>query len=173
MNRIYSHIAIALILLGVTAGGYGFWYLKVGEVGGRIAEIDAQLAAKNEELKQIQEARTALTALAEKEARIRGYFIEEGEVVPFIEEVGRIGESLGAAVEVLGVSEEKGGEHGSVELSLRISGSFAAVMRTVGALEYAPYDITLTRLAVDAVGQDVTGGSWAAQAAYTVGTRTP
>jgi hypothetical protein len=173
MNRIYAHIVIVMLLLAATAGGYGFWYLQVGEAGSRIAVIDAELAAKNEELKQIQEARSALAALSEKEARIRSYFVEGDGVVPFIEEVGRIGSSLGAKVEVLGVAEEQGRERGSIELSLRIEGTFDAVMRTVGALEYAPYDITLTRLAIDAVSQDELGSSWAEQAAYTIGTRTP
>ena len=174
MMRLYTQLGIAAALFALSVAGYVFAYFTVTGMGAQVALLDAEIAVKGEELKNIQEARSALTALAAREANIQAYFIEDAELVSFLEHVGSVGESFGARVEVLGVSESTLEDaRSAISLSLQVSGSFDAVMRTVGALEHAPYDITLSNLAIDAVERDEAGSVWAAQVSYEIGTRTP
>ncbi len=174
MTRLYTQLGIAAALFALSVAGYGFAHLTVSGMGAQAAELDAQIAVKGEELKNIQEARSALTALAAREANIQAYFIEDAELVSFLENVGSVGEAFGAEVEVLGVTESTMEDRRSaISLALSVSGSFDAVMRTIGALEHAPYDITLSNLAIDAVERAETGSVWAAQVSYEIGTRTP
>jgi hypothetical protein len=51
-------------------------------------------------------------------------------------------------------------------MSLRIVGSFDAVMRTLGAIEYQAYDTTLANVTLDTP----TGENWTASASFLVGT---
>jgi hypothetical protein len=47
---------------------------------------------------------------------------------------------------VLSVAASHTAAHPSLELTLTVTGTFDAVMRTVGAIEYAPYDLSITGL---------------------------
>jgi len=172
MTRTYTHLAIALLVCAASAAGYAFWYLHVEKTGKKVAALELSVAARSEELRNIQEARNALVTLTEREANLQGYFVPDAEVVPFLEEVGDVGRTLGSVVEVVSVTEGEREGRGTVSLSLRITGPFDAVMRTVGALEYAPYDIVLTNFSADAVERGEAGALWGAQATYEVGTRT-
>ena len=73
-------------------------------------------------------------------------------MVAFIDTLEGRGRSLGATVNVLSVSTGGDSAHPTLELTLSIKGSFDAVMRTVGSIEYAPYAISISSLLV---GKDV------------------
>jgi len=172
MNRTLTHLAIAGALLALSIAGYVFAYMFVDSAGAKVAGAQQEIEAKSRESQEIRKASTALAALADSEGRVREYFVSTEGIVPFLEEVTSTGSALGSSVEVVSVTEAAPVEGRTfVTLALRISGSFSSVMRTVGALEFAPYDITLTNLSLDAGGAE--GGAWSASAQYQVGTKTP
>ena len=172
MKRSLIHLSIAALLLVASVTGYTLWYLQVQKMGSRVVEADVRISAKSEEAAHIREARDALAALSASEERVYSYFVPSGQIVPFLESIGTTGEELGTDVEVVSVREEGADSgRGTVILALRIDGSFDAVMRTIGTFEYAPYDIVLTNLSIDAVDQGEEGSVWAASATYEVGTQ--
>ena len=63
-------------------------------------------------------------------------------MVGFINGLEAQGQALGTTVSVLSVSAGTG-KQPTFMLSLTIEGTFDTVMRTVGVIEYAPYDISL------------------------------
>lgn len=163
------HLAIAIGLLAAAVAGYAFVYLKVKDINERVARTEMEIWTKEAELANIRDAQNALATLTESEARIKGYFVPVRDAVGFLEEVGSTGSRFGADVSVLGVTDKFSEDgRGLLTLSIQVQGSFSAIMRTVGTLEFAPYDIVLTDLSLDEVGS----GAWNASATYEVGTRT-
>ena len=172
MSRTLIQLTIAGVLLVASCAGYAVAHAVVAKAGARVVAASEQIKQKNEEAKEIRKARTELTALSESEARVTGYFVSQDAVVPFLEEIGSMGKAFGSTVEVVSVTEDIT-ETGRtmLDLSLQISGSFSSVMRTVGNLEYGPYDIALTNLSLDATSAK--DNIWTASATYQVGTILP
>lgn len=172
MKPIYLHLTIAVLLFAGAVALYAFAYLHIEGIGARIVAAEQEIHNKNAEVANIRDAQSALAALTESEARIKGYFVPEGEVVAFLEEVGRTGDTLGADVAVVGVTE-RSTESGRtmLDLSVQATGPFSSVMRALGMLEFAPYDITLTNLSMNAA--ESAESSWSAAASFDVGTQLP
>ena len=130
-------------------------------------QLAGEIQTKSQDATRIAEAKAALSALATNEDSVSTHFISANEVVPFLGSLGSTGSALGSKVDVLSVGADpvtKG--QGHINISLHIGGSFDSVLRTLGALEYAPYDITLTNLTLDTAAK----GMWSAAASFSVGT---
>ena len=171
-NAILIQLLIAAAFLAAAIAAYALAFLHVEDIGARIVRAEAEAQQRTVELKNIRDAQSALAALTESEARVKGYFVPTTEVVSFLERVGTAGDAFGADVSVVGVTEdttETG--RGMLTLSIQTHGTFASVMRTLGTLEFAPYDITLKNLSLDAT--DAENGAWTAAATFDVGTKTP
>lgn len=171
MTRTQIQLAVAVLLLLAAIGGCVFWYMRVDALKEEVTQLRTKRVETEAQSARIAEAKSALATLAESEARIERYFVPQGDVVPFLETVGQTGDTLGSTVEVVSVTAEPGeGDRGRLRLALRITGSFAAVMRTVGALEYGPFDSRLMTITLDGGGE----GQWSASATYAIGTyKTP
>lgn len=166
MNRALSHLVIALVLLGLAVAGYAAAFLTIERTRTQIAEVTGKMLQRMDDQRRIQEAQGALAALSANEARITGYFLNEKDVVEFLEELESTGDTLGADVTVVAVNNERGATPPRVAVALRITGSFDAVMRTIGAIEYGPYDGVVTTVTMDDQGD----GTWGASVTYSVGT---
>jgi hypothetical protein len=84
--------------------------------------------------------------------------------VQFINDIESRGSKLGATVSVSSVSAGDSSAHASLSLALSVSGSFDAVMRTMGAIEFAPYDIRVENLSLNQADK-----TWQADATVLVG----
>lgn len=139
-----------LVLAGLTCvallAGYGIWYASVEAKSAAVANLDNQIATKTEIESRIISTRASLAEIAGDEATIQSYFVSETGVVAFIDYLDTQGKTLGTAVNVLSVSTSGTGAQSVFIFSLSITGTFDAVMRTIGAIEYAPYDLTIARL---------------------------
>ena len=173
MRRIalIQFIVALLVLFGVL-GAYAFWYHSVGKASAQAAQLASEIRTKTEDSARVESAREALASLAEDEASIQGYLIRQQDIVTFLEGLESSGTTLGATVEVVSVSAETKKTPAHIALSLKISGSFDAVLRTLGSIEYGPYDSSVTGLTLDTViGEDGTA-TWNAATTLTIGTRT-
>lgn len=167
MKPVYMHLIIAGVFVALAIAAHVFWFLRIEALGVEADQLLAQRAETERAASRINDAKNALGTLVESEERIKNYFIPESDVVPFLEEIGNTGEGLGSRVEVVGVTADPGeGGRGRMTLSLRIVGGFGSVMRTIGALEFGPFDSRLVSVSLDG-GAD----GWTASAIYSVGTR--
>ncbi|MDB5189145.1 MAG: hypothetical protein JWL82_102 [Parcubacteria group bacterium] len=173
-TRTLAPILIALVVLLISGGLYGLGYYRLAALNEKTKTLANEIGSKTFELARLARAHTALNSLSADEGTLTQYAIGKEEVVPFLGALQAVGKPLGATVEVLSVSDEKSGTHGRISLSLAIAGSFDAVMRTLGAIEYGAYDGVITNLSLDTGTSDAkvaTGGAWTAAAVFSVGTR--
>ncbi|KND51564.1 MAG: hypothetical protein AB202_03280 [Parcubacteria bacterium C7867-007] len=167
MKKPLTHLIVSLVLLIVAIGAYGVWFVVVDTESAKARALSAEIKTKSQDALRIAEAKEALAALAMNESAVNSHFISPNDVVPFLGGLGATGAALGSKVEVVSVGADNAtAGQGHLNLSLRITGSFNAVLRTLGALEYAPYDISLTNLSFDTSGDSL----WSAAVTVKVGT---
>lgn len=168
MNRrsIINLIAVAVLCL-LAIGGYALWYGIVANKSAEAAELRSRLGAHGEAGNRAAFARSALAELGPKEEETYRHLVAADDIVPFLEGLETTGDRLGSSVEVISVTNSQTGD--ALALSLRITGSFDAVMRTLGAVEYQTYDTVLTSLTLDTLPEE--GSAWSAAASFTVGMR--
>jgi hypothetical protein len=164
-------LVIAAVIFGGAVGAYAFGYYELLASVKQAATLTQTVAAKKVATARLMTARAQLSTLADDEARLQQYTIDKNTIVPFLETLQSAGKPYGASVSVLSVADEKTGTHGRVSLSLSIAGSFDAVMRTLGTIEYAPYDgiVKSATLSTAATG---TTPVWNASVVYSVSVAT-
>lgn len=166
-------LSLALAVLVGVLTAYGAWYVVVGQASATSAALATEIETKTQESARVASAREALETLATDEASIQAYFIRQEDIVTFLERLESSGTALGSVVEVVSVGAEDGDERPHIRLSLKITGSFDAVMRTLGAIEYGPYDSAITSVTLDTLpSENGPSGRWTAAATLTLGTRT-
>ncbi len=157
---------IAILVLGVVVTtAYGFWYAAVSRASQRVADLQTRIEEANKNVSRIASARAALAEIADDEEKVRSYFVPESGVVGFITTLERFGPRENSTVKVLSVSTAGSTAQPLLLLTLSITGTFDAVMRTIGAVEYAPYDLSITKLSVNESDENV----WQASLSLTVG----
>lgn len=136
----------ALILLAALAA-YGFGYNLVSQKSAALALTEAQIQLQTQAATRAASSRSLLNAISGDETAIQQYFVANSQVVSFIDDLQHRGAAQGTAVEITSVNSSSAGRS-ALSIALTIKGSFAAVMRTIGAIEYAPYDITVSALSL-------------------------
>ena len=168
MKSSLAHLLIASAVCVVTILCYGFWYATVGAKSAAVAQLESQISTKTETAGRIASARASLAGAADNEADIQGYFVPETGVVAFINNLEAQGRTQNASVSVLSVSTSVVDAQPTLTFSLTIRGAFDAVMRTIGVIEYLPYDLSVSTLSITRDGQDEKN-SWRADLTLLVG----
>lgn len=165
MRSPFAQLLLALVIGIMTIVGYGVWYSMVSHKSGEVAGIQNQITTATQNVSRITSARAALVQIATNEAKMQNYFVPESGVVAFINDLQASGLAQKATVTVLSVSTGTSGARSTLLLALTIKGTFDAVMRTVGTIEYAPYDISISTLSL---AEDAKN-SWHADLTLSVG----
>lgn len=152
MKSSFAHLVIVLLVCAVSVGGYWYWYTVIADKSLEAMILQSQINAKSGAISRITTAKTVFSQIASDEAAVKNYFVPETGIVSFIDVLEGRGRLLGTEVKVLSVSAGGDSAHPTLELALSVKGSFDAVMRTVGSIEYAPYAISISSLLV---GKDV------------------
>lgn len=147
MKSSTTHFLLALTLFIGAVSLYSVWYAVVSEKSGEVASLESRIIASGENAGRIELARAALSEIEGDEVDMQNYFVSESSAVSFISGLEALGLANSATVTVLSVSKKAS----SLLLSLSIAGTFDAVMRTVGAIEYVPYSVSIATISV---GQD-------------------
>ncbi len=178
-RSLFLNLFIALGLLAVTLVVYGIFYSFVQAEGTKASQLESQIAAQNNATVQAAQAKTELATLSTEQGAVGQYFVSTTNVVPFLESLQSLGTFLGSSVQVASVSANPGDPYGTLDLSLSISGTFDSVLRTIGAFEFQPYNVSLTSLSLgsgSAAGGTTAPGSalpnWNATATFIVGAQT-
>lgn len=159
------HFAVAVVVACIAAGVYYGWYAAVSRKSAYAAELEQQIMTASAEASRIAAARMALAEISGDEKTIQSYFVSDTDVVTFIGALESLGSATGSVVRVLSVSPAGTPARPALHVALTINGTFDAVMRTVGAVEYVPYAVSITTMAV---GQDA-ANKWHADLNLTVG----
>lgn len=173
-NGAFIHFIGALILLALVGTLNFFWYGMVNAETAQASTLAGEIKAKADDSTRAAEAKAELAALASDQASMQQYFVSTNDVVPFLQELQTTGSYLGSNVQIASVSATPGTPYGQLTLSLGIVGSFNSVMRTLGSIEYGPYDTAISTLSFDAPvdGSASSSPQWTANAVFTVGTET-
>lgn len=169
MNRtLITHLILAFGLLVaaiVFAVGIGVT-LDAARI--RVADLGKEIANKQLETERQSVERATLPVLESSEAALARYSVYTEDIVPFLSQLEKQGKAQGAVVEVLSVSDG-GVNRQRILLSLHITGSFDAVARTLGMIEYGPYDATFTSVTLDTTSEkDAKVAQWSAGAVLSV-----
>ncbi len=175
MSRPLTHLVVALVILVLGGGAYLGGFFTVKKEAQQVADLEAEIARLHEEQARVSETEGILTELTNNEAMIKSHVVVAGDIAIFLESLQKTGRALGAAVDVISVSDKPTPE-GRLSLSLKITGSFDAVVRTLGALEYNQTDIRIENLVLDT--EPTAKGTWTAATVFSVsilgaGTTTP
>lgn len=148
MKSSLAHIIVWVSILSASIVGHGFWYATIANKSAETARVQSQIDDKKETAGRVAAARTALAEIAGDEAAVQSYFVSETDVVSFISALEARARAQSANMKVLSVSVDNSSKQPSLVLSLSVSGTFDSVMRTVGAIEYAPYDLSISKLSL-------------------------
>lgn len=165
MKSPFVRLIITLIVCAVAFVGYGVWFAAIAAKSADVANLESEITATIETTSRVAAARTALAKIVDDEAVVQSYFVPETSVVAFITELEASGRSQDAVVNVVSVSKAGSLAQPVLALALTIKGTFDAVMRTVGAIEYAPFALTISELSLR---QDAKNG-WQADLKLQVG----
>lgn len=168
MKHVLTQLTLSGVLFLVALGGYAYWYHVLGEVNAQVAELSAAADAKAANAATSDLAAGELAARAAAANDIQAYFVASGNVVGFLEALQSLGSGLGAGVSVVSVTANAS-PRAHLDLALSVSGTFAAVMRAAGAIEYAPYDVTMKTLTLSTSSVDP-NAPWTAAMTLSVGT---
>lgn len=146
---VHAILACSVCIAMIT--GYGVWYAIVEAKSIVVADMENQISTKTETANRIASARASLAEISGDEDNLRNYFVPETGVVAFINNLEAQGKTLGATVRVLSVSTSGVSTQSALAFTLTLKGTFDAVMRTIGAIEYAPYDLSISTFSL---GQD-------------------
>jgi hypothetical protein len=186
MNRsLVIPLFFALGLLLVSLATYGIFYSMVQAEGTKADQLAAQIVSEHNETAQAAQAKEELATLTNEEGTVTQYFVSTTNIVPFLESLQSIGSYLGSTVQVASVSANSGDPYGTLDLSLSITGPFDSVLRTLGAIEFEPYNVSITSLTLNE-GAEVNSAissttntssesalpSWTASATFVVGAQT-
>ena len=159
------HFALTLVVAIVASGMYYGWYATVSRKSEDSARLEQQIGTASANSNRVAAARSALAEISGDENMMRSYFVSDADVVSFISDLESLGSVSNAVVRVLSVSTAGTTARPTLRIALTITGTFNAVMRTIGAVEYVPYAISVSALAI---GQDA-ANMWHADLNVTVG----
>jgi hypothetical protein len=149
------HLIVAFVVAIAAIVGYGFWYNAVSAKSSDVASLQSQISSQAEAVNNIVSTREALTEIAGDEASMQNYFVPGSSMVTFIDGLEAQGRTQGTTVSVLSVSTGSTSVQPTFTLALTIKGTFDAVMRTVGAIEYSPYDLSISEFSMRQEGKNV------------------
>ncbi len=147
MIRTRIIFALALVTFLVAAALYVSAYQSISTESAESSSLDFSLSARSLAVARSAQTNELLSNLSSEGAALNAYFVSEQDIAPFVERLQSIGASAGAQVSALSIAESTEGQPGFA-IALSVTGSFDHVMRAVGAIEFAPYDLTISNLAL-------------------------
>lgn len=164
-----TQLAIALSITLLSVGGYGAWYSLVEEKSAIVARLEGDIQTASDTMARNASIRSQLAEVAKDEAAVENYFVSESAVVTFIDDLEKRALEQGATIKVLSVAKGGSKEQPKLLLAVSITGTFAAVMRATGVIEFAPYALSVSDFSVIQDTQHV----WNAALHLEVGSLTP
>lgn len=158
------HLVVVTLAGIAVLGGYGAWYRIISQKSNEVIDLQNKITETSDAMGRIASTRAALTEISGDEAQVQGYFVPETGAPALIEDLEARGVAQKASVSVLSAAIGGTSAQPTLTLPITITGTFDAVMRTVGAIEYAPYALSISSVTVQKNANNV----WQASLSLTV-----
>lgn len=165
MRLTIPHLVAASFALLAALGGAWSSYAALAEKSAAAALIQAEAAYKTSLAESAPAAQAVRAEIARNERLLAEFFVSKIEIDAFVANMERKADELGLLVQEREVAFSQINGRETHTVSMTMSGTFDALMRFTGSLEYSPYDVSLDSL-------DLThaqGMLWSADVAVTVG----
>lgn len=147
MNSPMTTFLVRAVIAIVGLAGYWYWYQEVVTRSADVITLEQQVALREESASRAAAVQAVLADIENEEAVVRSYFVSEDRVAAFVDDLEARGREQGAGVLITSVAVAPATEHAALAIALSVTGSFEQVSRTVGSIEYAPYDLVVTAAA--------------------------
>lgn len=169
MRPVFVQLTLAFVVCAAATAGYAIWYGVVAAESSAATALQGKIDAQTTAANRMAAARATLAGIAGDDAAVRNYFVSETGIVAFIDGLEALGRATGSTtVDVLSVSTGGTDAHPAFKFALSVKGTFDGVMRTIGAIEYAPYAISVSSLSVVKNAQN----DWRANLVFLAGSAT-
>ncbi len=149
MNRhVLIRFITALTLLIGISGGYLWWNARLQKITDSTIALTQQISDARIKLSRTESEHAEINRLTNDEATIYSHLVADSSVVSFLSTLEKSGTVFGAQVLIASVSLESNTKRPMLGISVKVTGSFNAVMRAVGVIENAPYYVTVNALTV-------------------------
>lgn len=146
-TRLFIVPIILTLLLIVGVAGTVLAYKELTRIQTASVQISEEIAHQTAQEERTARVRSRLEQLGHDEELIQSHLVAVDDVVPFLQHIEGVGSDNGALLEVVSVSNTA--SEGYVRISIKVNGTFSAVMRTLGALEYDSYAISINSISID------------------------
>lgn len=161
-SRVELVIAIALCIAALA--GYWWWYGMLAGETGSLAILDKQVRSRDISAIRAAAARTTFATLAGEQALVQGYFVAPTDIPSFLERLAATASTTGASLQTKSVGASGTKLSPTLTIALHLTGTFDQVLRAVGAIEEAPYALTVSAVSVTQAKQ-----GWQADLVLVVG----
>jgi hypothetical protein len=158
---------IAISILLITLGGYAWWHqglLEKRTDSNNILQEIQQAVQKEGQLARLASKTEQLVA---NESLVSKHLVREEDIVSFLRHVEGVGASNNALIEITSVSDTA--KEGHVDISLKATGSFSSIMKTVAMLEHDQYALSAKNINISAQSE----GDWELLGTFTALTYVP
>lgn len=163
------HLGFSILVCVSSVGAYWLWNQMLVKENTEFVSVGAQIDAKSMEIARASATKNELKNLSADQNDVEGYFLSAGDIVSFLEHLEKTGPTLNSTVSVLSVGTDQGsGSPSQLKVTVKIAGTFESVMKTLGVIEYGPYDISIADMTLGSASN--TGAdAWAADVIFVVG----
>ncbi len=135
-------IAIVIVVLAL----YVWWHQELTETKLKSTETITQVQTLIHQREQGKQQLDGAGGLAAIEALLDRHLVQTETVVSFLQHIEDVGRAQNVLIEVSSVSDTA--DTGKIEVSLKASGSFEGIMRTLGSLENDTYALSAKNVTV-------------------------
>lgn len=166
----HTELIPAIIAIGIllaTLGGYAWWHQGL---------LEKRMDSNNilQEIQQAVQKEGQLARLASKteqlvanESLVTKHLVREEDIVSFLRHLEDVGATNNALIEIASVSDTA--KEGQVDVSLKATGSFSSIMKTITMLEHDQYALSAKNINISAQN----GGDWELLGTFTALTYVP
>ncbi len=141
------HLVAAGFALLVAVGGAWSSYASLTEKSVAAAALHVEAGYKTSLAESASSAQAIRAEIARNERLLAEYFISDTEIAAFAANLERKGMELGVLVRDVSTVSIQADGRPAHRITLTVSGTFDALMRMTGSIEYSPYDISIESLA--------------------------
>lgn len=136
---IFGILNIAFLSLYV----FAYFYIQGKMIA--VAEIKQEVNTIREENEQLANLTSVIRQIESDQAQLRSYFVEQNDIIIFLEELESLGDVTGAVVEVKTIEEIEGdGTYGNqLDLNVTAQGSWEEVYHFLTLLENFPIKLVI------------------------------
>ncbi|HBT81821.1 hypothetical protein A3B26_01655 [Candidatus Giovannonibacteria bacterium RIFCSPLOWO2_01_FULL_48_47] len=162
MTRINSKIllALALLLFGALAALGGFMVWRLGLLTKELGEIQGRILSADVKLKNLKAFEKILDERRSERAVIEDLFLNEKEIVRFIEDLEEAGRTSGVELEVQSAALAPGPKELGPSFRLSAAGDFNSLFQYLLLAENLPYETAWEQITLQKTAAEGKAPSW-------------